>query len=72
MTDFAKLAQLPPMNAKEVCERLGIGHETWAQRKRIGWHLQFEVRRPMGQRRYSRVLVERYANPSAPFGGAQS
>lgn len=50
------------LNAKEVCALLGIKHSTWANRKKLGWHKQFQTTRPIGQRQYARVLVERFIN----------
>lgn len=48
------------LNAKECCQRFGIGHSTWAKRKKRGWTRQFEVKRPEGQKRYAKVLVEQF------------
>jgi hypothetical protein len=58
------------LNAKEVCDRLGIKHSTWAERKKRGFHKLFEVARPMGQKRYSRERVDQYvsAAPMSTFG----
>lgn len=56
--------EAPPLGdlltAAEASALLGIKTSTWAKRKQLGWTKQFEVFRPMGQRRYARALIERY------------
>lgn len=58
------------MNASEVMALLGIKPTAWRARKLSGWTKQFEVSRPVGQRRYARVLVERHINgePTNQYG----
>lgn len=50
------------LNVNELAAALG--HSRWwvsrMKRQHPNWIKQFEVSRPMGQRRYSRVLVERF------------
>ena len=46
------------LNTKELLERLGISYRTFYRHRRQLQHL--EVKRPIGQRRYSRVLVEQF------------
>lgn len=53
------------MNAKEVAALLGISHGTWATWKKRGVFKRLEVKQPIGQRRYSRALVDRYISGDA-------
>lgn len=47
------------MTAKEVAARLGISISGF-HANRAQWRALFAVSRPLGMRRYSRQLVERY------------
>ena len=47
------------MNASEVMRLLGISRSDW-ERKKKEFAKMFEVKRPMGIRRYSRHKVEAY------------
>ena len=60
------------LNASELQQRLCISEAKFRQVKRDGHLRMFEVSRPLGQRRYSRVLVERYlAGESASVLGGR-
>lgn len=50
----------PLLNAKELARELGIKHSAFAVWKKAGKLRQFEVARPLGQRRYSPALVAEY------------
>lgn len=63
-----------PLNGKELARALGISETTYHQRRRLGLYRALEVSRPVGQRRYSRALVERYlaGESIAAFGSGRN
>lgn len=48
------------LNAKELAARLGVSGNKFHDLRRRGLLRMFEVSRPLGRRKYARVLVERY------------
>jgi predicted site-specific integrase-resolvase len=48
------------LNGKQLAEALGIKHSAFHVWKKAGKLRQFEVTRPLGQRRYSAALVADY------------
>ena len=54
------------LNGTELMDRLGISQSTYDRARRRGQLKMFEVRRPFGQRKYSRKLLEDYLNGESP------
>lgn len=48
------------LNGTELAQKLGYSETQFLKFKREGKFRMFEVKRPLGQRRYSRALVEQY------------
>lgn len=48
------------LNARETARLLGVSERTFHRLARLGHWRMCEVARPLGQRRYSRALVEQY------------
>lgn len=48
------------LNAKELAARLGYGHSRFHQLRKQGVFRHLETLRPVGTRRYSKVLVDHY------------
>lgn len=53
------------LNAKEVAAKLGRG-EAWFHKHRPTLAPLFQIPRPIGQKRYSSVLVDRYVSGQSP------
>lgn len=53
-------------NDTDLRRELGISERTFYRLKKRGQFKVFEVARPIGQRRYSRVLVDRYLAGESP------
>jgi hypothetical protein len=54
----AELAEAAPLNATELMAALGLKKSRFHQLRQQGAFRAFEVKRPIGIRRYSRALVE--------------
>ena len=48
------------LNATEFRQRLGLGSTRFYELRALGKFKAFEVCRPIGNRRYARVLVDQY------------
>lgn len=48
------------LNATELAARLGLGHSRFHQLRKRGAFKHLETLRPLGVRKYSRVLVDHY------------
>lgn len=62
------------LNGGELQAVLGVSARTFYRLKKQGRMKMFEVARPLGQRRYSSVLVRRYLNGESmsQFGSRRS
>jgi hypothetical protein len=60
----------PPLTGTELAKALGISRRTYQRRLLLGEFKRFEVKEPIGQRRYSADLVRLYLAGSSvvPFG----
>lgn len=53
------------LNATELMDVLGISHATF-YRKKKEYERLFQVKQPVGHRRFSRYIVERYLRMESP------